>query len=255
MARLYPTVTHRLGSAVTAISRQLARTHAQIRLVLGSSSTFSAKVPVFPRLVIGLISSLAVFCIMAIVYGRVGSIPDPITRIGLGRCGIVACFRGAIPGWTDWSKVKVDLGLVKHNQMFEHQIFVPLGSDGGAALYPSMDGRTVGLIYIAVPSDISLMVGDIVNQFGPPCVLTVPIRPDYLTLTLYYPRLIITTKISKNYLAIYTPVAYIALNDSTELLNMPIDSCQAFILEHSLPPRITHPWHGFVSIRHYLGEG
>ncbi len=236
MAKVYLPISNRLGNTLTTIS------------------TFSTRIPVFLRLIVGLFSCFTAFCIIATGYGRVASSTDPITRIGLERCARTFCFRNALPGLTSWSSAKASFALLKHKQILEHQIYVPIGLNGGAALYPSADDRTVTLVYIAVPSDIPVKIGDIVNRFGTPCALTLPLNLEDPTLTLYYPRMRVIAGLSGNYLKISTPVEYIALGDPAELFNMPSDLCRDYDLKHRLPTDTTRTWQGFMSVSSYLGK-
>jgi hypothetical protein len=239
MAKFYLPMSNRLGNTLTTIS------------ILTTSST---RIPIFLRLIVGLFSCFTAFCVIAIGYGHVASSTDPITRIGLERCARTFCFRNALPGLTSWSSAKASFALLKNKQMSEHQIYIPIGLNGGAALYHSADGRTVTLVYIAVPSDIPVKVGGIVNRFGPPCALTLPLYLEDPTLTLYYPRMRVIARLSGNHLEISTPVEYIALGDPAELFNMPSDLCRDFDLKHRLPTDTTRTWQGFMFVSSYLGK-
>lgn len=239
MGKVYLPMSNRLGNTLSTIS---ALIH------------FNTRIPVFLRLVIGLILSFTAFCAIAVGYGRVASITDPITRIGLERCARTFCFRSTLPGLTAWANAKANFALVKHKQMVERQIYVPIGANGGAALYPSTDDRRVTLVYIALPSNIPVKVGDIVNRFGPPCALTLPRNLENPTLTLYYLRMRVIARLSGSYLDTSTPVEYIALGDPAELFNSPSDLCRESDQTHPLPPDTTRSWRGFKSVSSYLGN-
>lgn len=253
MARLTLVTTIRLlDLAVAAINAHFNKTNPRRRLVLGPSTIFSAKFPLLLGATVGLMSCLVTLCTVAIAYGHLRSTPDTSRRLALHHCGALPCFRGITPGLTSWPGATATAALVGNTQLFQHQIFFQLGSDGGAALYPSVDGLTVGMIYFAVPTDIPLTVGDIVNEYGPPCVL--PVNPDDQILTLYYPRLTVITQISHRRLTVGTPAKYIDFSDPADLSQIAEDPCGEVPIKHILPQGITRPWRGFASVSQYLAE-
>lgn len=254
MTRLFLTMTDRLGIAVTATGPRAKATVQHVPLP-AASIPFKAKFPhLLLRPVIGLLSCLVILSIGATVYGHLQATPNSSTRIGLDRCGIAFCFRGVMPGRTDWSRAQATLALMKNNQVFDHQMFVPIGSDGGAAVYPSADSLTVGLIWITFPSETPLTIGEIVDQYGPPCVLTLPLNRNDPTLILYYPFLTVFAWISQGRFTIDTPAKHIVLSAPTNFSQISEDPCREVALAYVLPPDITRPWRGFASVGNYLAR-
>src|SRR5262249_52788301 len=150
MARLWLSMIHQLNSLRAASSRRLTTVEGQRRPVL--VSPFSLLI----RWTLGLNFCLALLLCTATASGHMRSTPDSdsATSIGLTRCGAVPCFKGAIPDRTTWANAKTTFTLVRNTKLFEHQVYVHLGSDGGAAVYPSLDGLSVGQIYILIPTNL-----------------------------------------------------------------------------------------------------
>src|SRR5258706_7902340 len=152
-------------------------------------------------------------CAHAITYGHFSSRSNPISFFGLGNCADAACFKAMTPGLTSWADAQKMLATLDNTLLFDNQILAPIGSDGEAHLYESMGGTRVGQIYIAVPSETFLSVGEIVAEYGVPCGISIQTYPVSNFVTLHYPLLYVRTQNAGSRLTVDIPIQMIVFRD------------------------------------------
>lgn len=190
--------------------------------------------------------------LVAIGYGHQHPAPDDGSGRDLAHCGAVPCFRNMIPGRTPWTLVRTTFAQSSINQVYDRKIIVALGSDGSASLYPSSNSAMLGLISVQVPS-AAVSLGDIVEQYGPPCGISVDPSAGAQLEMLDYPLLAITVHVLDGHLRLDTPVTGFALLDPAMTAAEHLDSCKG-VYAGTVPQTASEPWHGFASAWHYLKD-
>jgi hypothetical protein len=201
-----------------------------------------------------LVGLLFGFCVLhgmvlvaAIVYGRGTPLPEAVRALGFDRCGDVPCFMEILPGQTPWLDVQVTLARRPGSNVWDKRILVKSSVGSEAALYPSINGVTIGRIYITPSRDTPLPAGWIVERFGLPCGVSVYYETGIMTLR--YPFLLANVRIADNYLHLYAPIMQLQLTNpsfiSTTQPNQCVDNITGWKMEN-------RTWQGFASIRHYL---
>jgi hypothetical protein len=255
MSHSYAKAVAPAGITLPNASGQPEDAYEQPRPTPDASVGFGLKTRFLARLFIGSVAGLAALCVAALAYGHFRPGPDVSATLGLDRCDNKPCFRGMIPGQTDWSIAQVVLALLGNSQIFKEYIFVRIGSDGSALLYPSRDGVTVGSIFIDVPTATRLSLGEIIQHYGPPCGLNIPKDPAVNnSLVLDYPQVSFSAQVPTHQPTIDTPVRHIVFSDPADLVRWALNLCQEDDAAQEGSPAVFRPWRGFASVRTYLTE-
>lgn len=181
---------------------------------------------------------------LAVGYARFQRSSNAAAAIGFGWCDGVPCYKNLVPGKTSWAATA---GRNMDARDGQSSPYPPV-------LSPSTDGMWLDTISILFPPDSPVAVGDIVQLYGAPCRVDLSISGNWSSIMLRYPHLDALVSTNQRYLSPDTPVDQISLSGAGDNLVDPSSNpCRLDVLntiEASGSAR--RPWHGFMSIHHYL---
>jgi hypothetical protein len=193
--------------------------------------------------------SVALCLLWALLSAGIVGMSRNAGAVGLEVCGGVPCYQAGeisiVPGLTPWSDAH--LLLPKVNGSYEKRIVLHGVAQSEISLYPSINGFTVGRIYIDLPAGSYLPAGLIVARYGAPCGLS--FYYDQKLLTLRYPFLLVNVQSTGKRLDLAMPVSNVQYSDpayhSKEQPDLCIDNITTWNMSNQR-------WQGFTAIARYV---
>ncbi len=207
----------------------------------------------FFRLMVLIIAALAMSISVALLIGITRSVQDPVLSFGLAHCmDDLPCFRGVTPGRTAWSEGQAAFASLGDIEVSSPLTTIMRGPYGYIVYSRSLGQTTVGAIFIDVPLERQLSLGDFIEEYGPPCEIGIKTYRAYYSFTLYYPLLYVDTQIMDR-LTINASVRHVGFYDPARLSGLAKAPClheDRFTTYYDRPSWYG-PWAGFASISHY----
>lgn len=188
---------------------------------------------------------LLALCILAMWVGRTFAAPADAWMADMDYCEDRPCLLGVIPGTTLWSTAQVDLAGLPDGSVSGRRITVLVDADTEVQLFPSVNGVTVGRIYVNL--DRALDAGWIVQRFGKPCGVSIYFEARMVTLR--YPFLLANIALEDERLQTDMPVSFIQFADPDFRLKKQPDLCVDTVTTRQV---LNAPWRGFTSIQRYI---
>lgn len=184
----------------------------------------SIRLPLALRLAGGLFSLIAALLLLTMTLGKLVDPRNPVTGLGLEYCGERVCFRGMLPGQSDWDEALAAI----YGEGIRNVKYLRFNStDGEISIYRYLERAKLGPVMITL-SDRNgiprLVAGDVVNQFGPPCRVEMVI-PAYHT-ALIYPFAYFNVSSSAPHVSPTTRVRSIVLLDP-DARSLTLDPCHS----------------------------
>jgi hypothetical protein len=195
--------------------------------------------------------SLLALITATMAYIRSRSADNAFQAAGLKLCNGKPCFEGIIPGFTPWSEAIATFAKRRDSDVSTTDISIAPNSHTNITLFPTDDGKTVGVVVVYFSGLPSANIGSLVVQYGIPCTITTftDIKPAD-EVQIHYPFLFADTNFavvgSNNSISPYSPIS--KLQFSTEILPCVVDHVRA-----SDTLAITS-WYGFASMHFYVAH-
>jgi len=192
------------------------------------------------RLEIALCALLTACISFSVVVGHLGVGPVQEPSSGLNQCSDTPCFRGLIPGQTNWPDAIAAFGGLS-----------TLSNDvawSKVMLFPSPQNDKLAAIMLERPLN-KLTTGAILMLYGKPSCLAV--SQNNGALIFHYSGVHVMTRPINNLFNPLTPIAIIILGNPEDPLNHPPPPCQASSTSGQPQQGANHPWHGFATLDFY----
>ncbi|MCA9902485.1 MAG: hypothetical protein KC547_01400 [Anaerolineae bacterium] len=197
------------------------------------------------RLSITLVLILALVSGAALAAGRVLRPPEDGRAALIAWCEMSPCVMDIVPGETDWTRTQGQLDDLPDRVLLPRQIVVRQDFIA-LEFYPSVNGESVGRIFLHFPQNHHFDAGWIVQRFGEPC--GVSIYPASGQITLRYPFLLANVDVDDNRLRPQSAVSMISLQDPHFRFEVQPDPCIDNITSRQM---LNSPWKGFSTITYY----
>jgi hypothetical protein len=188
---------------------------------------------------------LLALCILAMWFGRTFAEPTDARVADMDYCEGSPCLLGVIPGITLWTTAQIDLSGLPDGSVSARRIIIPVDENTEVQLFPSVNGITVGRIYINL--DRPLDAGWLVQRFGKPCGVSIYFEAHMVTLR--YPFMLANIELEDERLQTDMPVSFIQFADPDFRLKKQPDLCVDTVTTRQV---LNAPWGGFRSIRQYV---
>lgn len=173
--------------------------------------------------------------------------PADVRARGMGMCEGMPCLAGVVPGQTRWQDAQALLSTANGSEVSQKRIGFAVPPGGTAELYPSMDGISVGRIYLRFADHAPLDVGWIVEMFGEPCGVSL-YREDNM-FTLRYPLLLANVQLPGPYLHTRARVTLIQFSDPAYHSDVQPTLCVDNVTGQGTANRY---WIGFTTLGRYM---
>lgn len=183
-------------------------------------------------------------CAAAVVIGRTGNTAADARVDHMRMCGDQPCLMGVAPGVTEWSAVAVQLATLRSAQTDSKRVTFTLDTDEGGLVetYVSVNGRTVGRIYLSILNAPALSAGWIIQRYGVPCGVSLYYGAGMLTLR--YPQLLANVQLVDGHFDLYSPVSTVRYFDPDFVFESQPDPCVDNITSRQT---INTHWLGFTN--------
>jgi hypothetical protein len=172
-----------------------------------------------------IVAALAALTGIARLISILRSIQNPVLSFGLARCvDDLPCFRGVTPGRTVWTEAQAAFASLGDTEVSSPMTTIMTGAYGYIVYSRSVNHTAVGAIFIDVPLETQLPLGEFIEEFGPPCDIGIKTYSQYYSFTLYYPLLYADMQIA-NGLTMNTSVRHVGFYDPISLSSLAKDSC------------------------------
>jgi len=188
---------------------------------------------------------LLALCLLAMWSGRVFAAPADARIAKMDYCEGSPCLMGVVPGTTLWTTARVDLSHLAGSSLSPKQIIIAIDADTEVQVFPSVNGVTVGRIYMNL--DRPLDAGWIVQRYGKPCGVSIYFGGQMVTLR--YPFLLANIELTGERLESDMPVTFIQYADPDFRLKKQPDLCVDTVTSRQM---LNAPWRGFTTIRTYV---
>jgi len=204
------------------------------------------------RLFAGLVTSacliLMLLCAGAMAYGRNFVMPEDGRVNGFDRCDGAPCIVGITPGQTGWEEAHTVLASAEGIELTARRIIMNLPPGAQVEFYPSVDGTSVGRMYVTFAREKPLTAGWLVQRYGRPCGIT--FYPNNLA-TIRYTFLLANVRLQGKMLELDMPVTSIQFSDPAFKSETQPNPCVDNITSNGTTNR---GWYGFSSVRFYLAQ-
>jgi hypothetical protein len=187
---------------------------------------------------------LATLCTLTLGLAR--AVPGNQSELPFDLCNGIPCVMGVSPGVTMWLYAQQRLSTMPDSQVLPKEIVLFVKHTATAVIYPSINRKAVGRIYINFSTDRAPLVGWIVQRYGFPCGVSVYF--DSHLLTLRYPALLVNVRLTHEWLSTATPISSIHFADPNFRSATQPDLCVDNVTSGGM---INRPWYGFSSLRFY----
>ncbi len=135
---------------------------------------------------------IATACVTVILFGRSRPSIDLVSAAGLNYCGTQVCFRGVALG-TDWKNAMEK--LTPNADYFGRDSLEVETPDFIYDMTLDYNQPVVGQLGSGSTNDFTLLLGDIVARYGPPCLVSYVLDTNDFTnqITISYPQFDIQT--------------------------------------------------------------
>jgi hypothetical protein len=227
---------------------QVLQTAARSSLKAGSVSVLKTGGSPQKRLLklsVVLCASAILACMGVIAYSSTYPATDGISQLGLMRCGELPCFRGIEPGRTSWADAVA---------AFNGQSSIRIdGFAGNFVLFPSKNGASLGAIFIRLPLDQLITIGELIAFYGTPSCVHI-FRQSH-TLILHYPSLHVLTQFVDHRISASTSIKFILIGEPVTLLDQHQTQCDPTRFDSNQGQVSRRAWRGFASARSYFEAG
>jgi hypothetical protein len=210
----------------------------------------------FCRLTLVIIAVLTAPAGVARLIGVARPVQDPVLSFGLAHCvDGLPCFRDVTPGRTSWSEAQAAFASLGDTEISSPMTFTMRGPYGHVVYSRSLDQTAVGVIFIDVPVETRLPLGEFIEEYGPPCEIGIKTYRAYYSFTLYYPQLYAELQTADG-LTMNASLRQIGFYDPASLSGLMKDTCphEDPLMAYFDRPSFYSPWKGFASISHYLAR-
>jgi hypothetical protein len=194
------------------------------------------------KLIVGIGVLMILLNCLAIGYGRMQRLPNAASAIGLSLCGDSPCYKHLVPGRTRWAAA-----LAQYKDTFDDPTY-----PYHPVMSPSLDGKRLATIAIALDPAANVTAGDIVQLYGVPC--RVDIFTSGTSMMLTYPSLEVQLNLTRRYFNPDTPVYRVFLYGSgDDAFDTQANPCSLDVLNSiQAATSVRRSWRGYTSIHHYL---
>ncbi|MCL4248587.1 MAG: hypothetical protein KJ065_10620 [Anaerolineae bacterium] len=197
------------------------------------------------RLTITLLLILALASGAALSAGRALRLPEDSRVRLIAWCETSPCVMDIVPGETGWIRTQGQLDDLPDRVLFPRQIIVRL-EHIDLEFYPSVNGESVGRIFLHFPQNHHFDAGWIVQRFGEPC--GVSIYPASDQMTLRFPFLLANVNVDDDRLRPQSAVSMISLQDPHFRFEAQPDPCIDNITSRQM---LNSLWKGFSTVGYY----